>query len=116
MFVLQLTFECMIFMRTIHCEVNMSAYIDIPPSVYYCTSVVILIISSYLIALGQVALLHKRPYTHPRDLSATNGRLRIGYVSSDFGNHPTSHLMQSVPGFHTDSVEVGYASLVIGDM
>ncbi|CAK1554875.1 unnamed protein product [Leptosia nina] len=27
-------------------------------------------------------------------------RLRIGYVSSDFGNHPTSHLMQSVPGLH----------------
>ena len=28
------------------------------------------------------------------------GRLRIGYVSSDFGNHPTSHLMQSIPGMH----------------
>ncbi|XP_072930626.1 UDP-N-acetylglucosamine--peptide N-acetylglucosaminyltransferase 110 kDa subunit-like isoform X2 [Epargyreus clarus] len=28
------------------------------------------------------------------------GRLRIGYVSSDFGNHPTSHLMQSIPGLH----------------
>ncbi|VVC99805.1 unnamed protein product [Leptidea sinapis] len=27
-------------------------------------------------------------------------RLRVGYVSSDFGNHPTSHLMQSVPGLH----------------
>lgn len=27
-------------------------------------------------------------------------RIRIGYVSSDFGNHPTSHLMQSLPGFH----------------
>ncbi|XP_038216921.1 UDP-N-acetylglucosamine--peptide N-acetylglucosaminyltransferase 110 kDa subunit-like isoform X1 [Zerene cesonia] len=31
------------------------------------------------------------------------GRLRIGYVSSDFGNHPTSHLMQSVPGLHDQS-------------
>ena len=31
------------------------------------------------------------------------GRLRIGYVSSDFGNHPTSHLMQSVPGMHDRS-------------
>lgn len=31
----------------------------------------------------------------------------MGYVSSDFGNHPTSHLMQSVPGFHDRSaVEV----------
>nr|XP_021193047.2 UDP-N-acetylglucosamine--peptide N-acetylglucosaminyltransferase 110 kDa subunit [Helicoverpa armigera] len=28
------------------------------------------------------------------------GRLRVGYVSSDFGNHPTSHLMQSIPGLH----------------
>lgn len=35
------------------------------------------------------------------------GRLRIGYVSSDFGNHPTSHLMQSIPGLHNRSkVEV----------
>lgn len=34
-------------------------------------------------------------------------RLRIGYVSSDFGNHPTSHLMQSLPGMHNrDRVEV----------
>ena len=24
----------------------------------------------------------------------------MGFVSSDFCNHPTSHLMQSVPGFH----------------
>lgn len=28
-------------------------------------------------------------------------RLKIGYVSSDFGNHPLSHLMQSVFGLHT---------------
>lgn len=27
-------------------------------------------------------------------------RLRIGYVSSDFNNHPTSHLMGSIPGAH----------------
>ncbi len=34
-------------------------------------------------------------------------RLKIGYVSSDFGNHPTSHLMQSIPGMHDRSrVEV----------
>ncbi|CAK4200481.1 unnamed protein product [Aphanomyces euteiches] len=34
-------------------------------------------------------------------------RLRIGYVSSDFGNHPISHLMQSVFGLHDSSrVEV----------
>jgi len=40
-------------------------------------------------------------------LKNSKGRLRIGYVSSDFCNHPTSHLMQSVPGFHDRSnVEV----------
>jgi predicted O-linked N-acetylglucosamine transferase (SPINDLY family) len=55
----------------------------------------------------QVAALHKVPYTFPRDLSASGGRLRIGYVSSDFCNHPTSHLMQSIPGMHDRSrVEV----------
>ena len=48
----------------------------------------------------QITILHKGPYDHPRDTVASGGRLRIGYVSSDFGNHPTSHLMQSVPGFH----------------
>ena len=55
----------------------------------------------------QVALLHKPPYSYPKSLKESGGRLRIGYVSSDFGNHPTSHLMQSVPGFHdSNRVEV----------
>ncbi|KAG5191098.1 putative UDP-N-acetylglucosamine-peptide N-acetylglucosaminyltransferase [Tribonema minus] len=31
------------------------------------------------------------------------GRLRVGYVSSDLGNHPLSHLMQSVFGMHDKS-------------
>lgn len=58
--------------------------------------------------LLKVALLHKPPYSYPTSLKESGGRLRIGYVSSDFGNHPTSHLMQSVPGFHDSSrVEVG---------
>ncbi|KII61331.1 UDP-N-acetylglucosamine--peptide N-acetylglucosaminyltransferase subunit [Thelohanellus kitauei] len=26
--------------------------------------------------------------------------IKLGYVSSDFGNHPTSHLIESVPGLH----------------
>ncbi|XP_047337192.1 probable UDP-N-acetylglucosamine--peptide N-acetylglucosaminyltransferase SEC isoform X2 [Impatiens glandulifera] len=35
------------------------------------------------------------------------GRLRVGYVSSDFGNHPLSHLMGSVFGMHNrENVEV----------
>ncbi|KAH6890029.1 glycosyl transferase family 41-domain-containing protein [Thelonectria olida] len=29
-----------------------------------------------------------------------NPRLNVGYVSSDFNNHPLAHLMQSVFGFH----------------
>ena len=29
-----------------------------------------------------------------------NGKINLGYVSSDLGNHPLSHLMQSVFGFH----------------
>ena len=30
-------------------------------------------------------------------------QLRVGYVSSDFNNHPLAHLMQSVFGFHDQS-------------
>lgn len=44
--------------------------------------------------LGKVTFLHDKE---------RKGRLRIGYVSSDFGNHPTSHLMQSIPGLHDHS-------------
>ncbi|KAL8562192.1 hypothetical protein ACOMHN_005177 [Nucella lapillus] len=51
----------------------------------------------------KVAALHKPAYTYSLDLRASGGRLRIGYVSSDFCNHPTSHLMQSIPGMHDRS-------------
>jgi protein O-GlcNAc transferase len=57
------------------------------------------------LCLEKINVLHKPPYDHPRDLKPSDGRLRIGYVSSDFGNHPTSHLMQSIPGLH-DRVNV----------
>ncbi|KAJ6883911.1 hypothetical protein NC652_031005 [Populus alba x Populus x berolinensis] len=44
------------------------------------------------------------PFKHPAPLPVKHergsGRLRIGYVSSDFGNHPLSHLMGSVFGMH----------------
>ncbi|XP_050221942.1 probable UDP-N-acetylglucosamine--peptide N-acetylglucosaminyltransferase SEC [Mercurialis annua] len=44
----------------------------------------------------QIPIRHKR-----------GDRLRIGYVSSDFGNHPLSHLMGSVFGMHNrEYVEV----------
>uniref|UniRef100_A0A914DGF5 protein O-GlcNAc transferase n=1 Tax=Acrobeloides nanus TaxID=290746 RepID=A0A914DGF5_9BILA len=60
------------------------------------------------LCIEKVQVLHRPPYTYPDRLSVKSGeRLRIGYVSSDFGNHPTSHLMQSVPGMHNrDRVEV----------
>lgn len=55
--------------------------------------------------------MHKVAYSYP-DALAPSSRLRVGYVSSDFCNHPTSHLMQSVPGFHDNArVEVFCYSL-----
>ncbi|WOL11509.1 putative UDP-N-acetylglucosamine--peptide N-acetylglucosaminyltransferase SEC [Canna indica] len=50
-------------------------------------------------------------FTHPSRMpvkvDGINGRLRVGYVSSDFGNHPLSHLMGSVFGMHNrENVEV----------
>ena len=48
------------------------------------------------------------PFVHPpldASLGATPGgaRLRVGYLSSDFCNHPLGHLMQSVFGMHDAS-------------
>lgn len=67
-----------------------------------------------LLLLPQINALHKPAYEHPKDLKASGGRLRIGYVSSDFGNHPTSHLMQSIPGMHnSEKFEVVEMKLLI---
>lgn len=56
------------------------------------------------LCLEKIHVLHKPPFKFSRELV---GRLKIGYISSDFGNHPTSHLMQSIPGLHDRSkVEV----------
>lgn len=64
------------------------------------------------LCLEKIHVLHKPPYKHAKDTSSSGGRLRIGYVSSDFGNHPTSHLMQSIPGLHDrDRVEIFCYSL-----
>jgi len=60
-------------------------------------------------------VLHKPAYKFANKLRPGE-RLRIGYVSSDFGNHPTSHLMQSIPGVHNrDKVEVFCYSLAADD-
>ena len=56
------------------------------------------------LCLEKVQVLHKPPFSFKRTMTS---KLRIGYLSSDFGNHPTSHLMQSVPGMHNrDKVEI----------
>lgn len=52
------------------------------------------------LCLEKIQVLHKPMYRFSPNLSP-DGRIRIGYVSSDFGNHPTSHLMQSIPGVHS---------------
>ncbi|KAK2637949.1 hypothetical protein Ddye_025744 [Dipteronia dyeriana] len=60
------------------------------------------------------------PFNHPAPISIRhNGglqRLRVGYVSSDFGNHPLSHLMGSVFGMHNkENVEVFCYALTPND-
>lgn len=61
----------------------------------------------------KVNMSKKIVFRHSKKLK---GRLRIGYVSSDFGNHPTSHLMQSIPGMHDRAnVEIFCYSLNPGD-
>merc|ERR1712038_1877009 len=68
------------------------------------------------LCLEKISVLHKPPYKFFNHLNNSGGRLRIGYVSSDFGNHPTSHLMQSIPGLHDRSkVEIFCYSLAADD-
>ena len=60
-----------------------------------------------LFCIEKVAALRKQPYDFSHFKKEKPRRIKIGYVSSDFGNHPTSHLMQSVPGMHNrDKVEI----------
>lgn len=46
------------------------------------------------------ALREEYPHPNPSRLTSTR-KLRVGYVSSDFGDHPLSHLMGSVFGMHS---------------
>ncbi|XP_048508770.1 UDP-N-acetylglucosamine--peptide N-acetylglucosaminyltransferase 110 kDa subunit isoform X3 [Athalia rosae] len=65
------------------------------------------------LCIEKIHVLHKQPYKYPREVGP---RLKIGYVSSDFGNHPTSHLMQSIPGLHDKTnVEVFCYALSVDD-
>ncbi|KAI1301551.1 UDP-N-acetylglucosamine-peptide N-acetylglucosaminyltransferase [Halotydeus destructor] len=57
------------------------------------------------LCVEKIQILHKPPYSFKHLVNSK--KLRIGYLSSDFGNHPTSHLMQSIPGMHNkDLVEI----------
>lgn len=61
------------------------------------------------------AIPNGRSYTF-NHLVPRRGRLRVGYVSSDYLDHPTAHLMQSVPEFHKDGdIEVFCYSLAPDD-
>ncbi|BGO93075.1 hypothetical protein NBRC10512_003260 [Rhodotorula toruloides] len=40
------------------------------------------------------------PIVYPPPRPPVDGKINVGYVSSDLGNHPLSHLMQSVFGLH----------------
>ncbi|WOL01401.1 putative UDP-N-acetylglucosamine--peptide N-acetylglucosaminyltransferase SEC [Canna indica] len=60
------------------------------------------------------------PFPHPTRLPVKSeggsGRLRVGYVSSDFVNHPLSHLMGSVFGMHNGNhIEVFCYALTPND-
>ncbi|PON95534.1 N-terminal acetyltransferase A, auxiliary subunit [Trema orientale] len=56
------------------------------------------------------------PAALPIKSEGGSGRLRVGYVSSDFGNHPLSHLMGSVFGMHDrENVEVFCYALSAND-
>lgn len=69
-----------------------------------------------IFCLEKVSTLHKQPYDFSHFKNEKTDKIRIGYFSSDFGNHPTSHLMQSVPGVHNrDKVEVFCYSLSPND-
>ncbi|KAL3724509.1 hypothetical protein ACJRO7_029651 [Eucalyptus globulus] len=56
------------------------------------------------------------PAQYPVKSDGGSGRLRVGYVSSDFGNHPLSHLMGSVFGMHgRENIEVFCYALSAND-
>lgn len=46
------------------------------------------------LCIEKVSIYRSKPY--PMPAKGPVPRIKIGYVSSDFGNHPTSHLMQVV--------------------
>lgn len=55
--------------------------------------------AQYCLAAAARMGVPRLPHPPPRALGRGE-RLRVGYVSSDYGNHPLSHLMGSVFGMH----------------
>ncbi|KAJ5654663.1 hypothetical protein N7490_001666 [Penicillium lividum] len=54
------------------------------------------------------------PATVYRPPAPPNPALRVGYVSSDFNNHPLAHLMQSVFGLHNPNKVKAYCYATTG--
>ena len=54
------------------------------------------------LAMCNVSQLEKQPYNFDHLLNNPTQRLRVGYVSADFKDHPTAHLMQSIPMFNRE--------------
>lgn len=52
------------------------------------------------LAQTNAATFGRGPYNFDHLRQELGSRIRVGYVSSDFMDHPTAHLMQSVPEFH----------------
>ncbi|KAJ3123283.1 hypothetical protein HK098_002071 [Nowakowskiella sp. JEL0407] len=55
------------------------------------------------VEINQNMLLRSLQYPYPYQPPPIGPKIRLGYVSSDFVNHPLAHLMQSVFGFHNRS-------------
>lgn len=66
--------------------------------------------------INKANLVGKGSLDYDNQTFLSNGRIRVGYVSSDFGDHPITQLMQSIPNFHDrNKIEVFCYSLSPND-
>ncbi|KAF0989860.1 hypothetical protein HZS_2145 [Henneguya salminicola] len=69
-----------------------------------------------IFCLDRISFLGLKIKTHSNNKFTKGKRIKVGYVSSDFCNHPTSHLIQSIPGLHDNKIiEVFCYSLIASD-
>lgn len=47
-----------------------------------------------------------KPFIHPKSIISSNGKLRIGFVSVDFGKHPISTFMESLSKIYNYHIDV----------